>query len=77
MQVIGDAVDGHGVLKLMQDGAPCNLLILDVNMPNMNGIETVTRMKKRGYKVPILMLSMDDTERTIIQLLISGLRAMF
>lgn len=49
-----DGVDGIAKLKANHDVA---MIISDVNMPNMNGIEMVEKLKADGNAVPIIMLT--------------------
>jgi len=72
--VVGEACDGFGLLQLVESGIACDLLLLDMNMPNLNGLATMTKIKRRGINIPVLMLSMEDNEPTIIHLLKLGVK---
>lgn len=41
VEVVGEAVDGTEVLALLRDGLACDLVLLDVQMPNLTGVETL------------------------------------
>jgi len=58
-----DAVDGKDALTKL-DGRKINLIISDVNMPNMDGITFVKEMKtKPAYKfTPVIMLTTEGSE---------------
>lgn len=58
-----EASDGKAALALL-DGRQINMVVCDVNMPNMNGIEFVKESKKlAAYKfMPILMLTTESQE---------------
>ncbi len=58
-----DAVDGKDALTKL-DGRKINLVISDVNMPNMDGISFVKEMKgKPAYKfTPVIMLTTEGSE---------------
>jgi two-component system chemotaxis response regulator CheY len=58
-----EAGDGKAALALL-DGRQINMVVCDVNMPNMNGIEFVKEAKKlAAYKfMPILMLTTESQE---------------
>ena len=45
VQVIGEAGDGIECLKLLETTVP-QVLLLDINMPNMNGLEVLERLKE-------------------------------
>ncbi len=49
-----------------------DLIILDINMPLMDGITTLTKLKERNLAIPILMLSMHKEEKLIKQAIKSG-----
>lgn len=74
LAVVGEASDGTEVVEFVQSGTNCNLILLDVNMPKMNGISTMVKLKSMGCKTPVLMLSMEDNENTIIRLINLGVK---
>lgn len=51
-----------------------DLLILDLNMPGKSGDEVVSELKTKNYKVPILVLTLNSDEATIIRLFRNGVR---
>jgi two-component system, NarL family, invasion response regulator UvrY len=72
--VVGEASDGQEVFDLLDSGLVCDVILLDVNMPRFNGIQTMMRLNRRGNQIPVLILSMDEDELTIIQLIKLGIR---
>ena len=57
--VIGAVRDGRQALEAAQDLKP-NILVLDISMPVMNGIETAHRLKEAGAKARIIFLTVHD-----------------
>ncbi len=57
LEVVGEAGDGLELLKLLQTITP-DLVILDISMPNLRGIEAITRIRKEYPEVKVLMLTM-------------------
>ena len=57
--VIGTAIDGRGALDAAQKLKP-DVLVLDISMPVMNGIELAHRLKEAGAKVRIVFLTVHD-----------------
>lgn len=57
--VIGQAGDGVECVKLLQKELP-DVLLLDVNMPNMNGIEVLEKIKEEKWNVKVLMLTIHN-----------------
>ncbi|MFF5976664.1 response regulator transcription factor [Streptomyces sp. NPDC012769] len=55
-----DAVDGLDALAAMESYAP-DLVVLDVQMPRMDGLTAARRIRASGSTVPILMLTARDT----------------
>jgi two-component system, OmpR family, response regulator PrrA len=54
------AADGTSALSAMAEHRP-DCVVLDVNMPGMDGVEVVTRLRGLGIDVPVCMLSARDT----------------
>ena len=57
--VIGTAIDGQQALDAAQNLRP-DVLVLDISMPVMSGIETAHRLKEAGSKVRIVFLTVHD-----------------
>jgi DNA-binding response OmpR family regulator len=49
------------------DGEPVDLLVLDVMLPGMSGIELLRRLRARGDELPVLLLTARDTERDVVR----------
>ncbi len=57
--VIGTAIDGRQALDAAQNLKP-DVLVLDISMPVMNGIETARRLKEVGVNSRIVFLTVHD-----------------
>lgn len=57
--VIGQAGDGIECMKSLQKELP-DVLLLDVNMPRMNGIEVLEKIKEQNMDVKVLMLTIHN-----------------
>ena len=53
-QVLGQAGDGEELLGLLNDKKP-DLIILDVEMPKLDGVETLGKLKEKGFVVPVFV----------------------
>lgn len=60
------AADGPEALDLVARER-VDLAILDVMMPEMNGFETLTRMRDRGHRFPVVMLTAHDSDQALMQ----------
>ena len=69
----GEASDGMEVLK-MAGTTPADVFILDITMPNMNGIETARELLKRFPAAKVIMLSLHDTKTMVEEALAAGAR---
>lgn len=70
-QVIGEAGDGLDLLPLVEKLGP-DIVILDISLPNIGGIENIERMQKLDKKPVILVLSAREDESSVSQAIRSG-----
>ena len=61
LKVIGEVGDGLELLKFLQNNSP-DLILLDISMPNLRGIEAIAEVKKVNKKVKILVLTMHSSK---------------
>jgi two-component system, OmpR family, response regulator MprA len=54
------AADGLEALRLLEDGGRAEVVILDVMMPGLDGLEVCRRLRRGGNRVPVLMLTARD-----------------
>ena len=71
MKVIGEAGDGLELLEIMEKVTP-DLVILDISMPRLRGLEAAERIKKHYPGVKVLILSMHRSKEYLRQALASG-----
>jgi two-component system response regulator NreC len=69
--VIGEVSTGEELLNLLEK-ITADVLILDLSMPGMNGTEIIHEIKKRGYKINILVLTMFTEEQYIKAVMNAG-----
>ncbi|GMB00186.1 response regulator transcription factor [Pelosinus sp. IPA-1] len=69
--VIGEASDGEKVLCLLEK-ITADVLIIDLSMPNMGGLECIREIKSRGYPIRILVLTMYEDEQYVKEVMRSG-----
>ena len=61
LEVIGEAADGAQVLRIAEQLQP-DLILMDINMPNMGGIEALQSLSERLPAVKVLMLTVHEDE---------------
>lgn len=71
LEVVGEAGDGLELLKLLHT-IRADLVILDISMPNLRGIEAVSRIRKEHPSVKVLMLTMHKDRTYLHQAIAAG-----
>jgi DNA-binding NarL/FixJ family response regulator len=71
VEVVGEAEDGLEAIEIIERSAP-DVLILDIEMPAMNGIEVLKTLKRQGLKVVVMVLSIIDDPYFIREVLNLG-----
>jgi NarL family two-component system response regulator LiaR len=69
--VVGEGASGADALRLVAHHHP-DVLVLDVNLPDLNGLEVTQRLRGRGATTAILILTVHDDRPTIFGLLEAG-----
>lgn len=72
--VVAEAADGLEAVRLCEEHRP-DLVILDIAMPKLNGIEVAARAQKVDRPAGVIMLSMHADESYILRALAAGARA--
>jgi len=71
VEVVGEAQDGLEALEMVEQLKP-DAVLMDIAMPRMNGIEATKELKKRHPDLPVLILSMYDSEEYVLPILRAG-----
>ncbi len=71
MSVVGEAADGEEALELVERLTP-DVLVLDVRMPKLNGIEVTHRLRELPRSTRILVLSAYDLEEYVLAMMEAG-----
>ncbi|MFM2111756.1 MAG: hypothetical protein RLZZ271_416 [Pseudomonadota bacterium] len=59
--------DGEAAILALQPGHGFDLVVLDLGLPRLDGMQVLERLRKRGDKLPVLILSARDATRDRIQ----------
>jgi two-component system, NarL family, response regulator NreC len=71
MEVVGEAQDGRQAVHEAQRLHP-DIILMDITMPDMNGIEATRQVKKQLPDVKVLILTMHENEEYVFQALRAG-----
>jgi DNA-binding NarL/FixJ family response regulator len=72
-EVCGQAKDGREAVECASEMKP-DLILLDIGMPNLNGLEAARQILAASPDVPILIVTMHDTNQVVREVLRAGAR---
>ncbi|HHY24427.1 MAG TPA: response regulator transcription factor [Clostridiaceae bacterium] len=67
MDIVGEAENGEKVLDILKHTDPNVVVLLDLNMPEMNGIETLRKIKEQKNNTKVIMLTIENDRKTIYE----------
>lgn len=70
-EVVGEAGDGREAVAMADELAP-DVVIMDIAMPNLNGIQATTQIVKKNPQVGVIILSMHSDETYLTRTLTAG-----
>lgn len=70
-EVVGEAGSGREALAVIGALNP-DLVLLDVNMPGMGGVETLREIHRRNARLPVLMLTISQNEEALMGAILAG-----
>jgi DNA-binding NarL/FixJ family response regulator len=73
MEVVGEAADGREAVRVAEEFNPA-VAVLDIAMPQLNGIDAGAQMIRRDPKIAVLILSMYADETFLIRALTAGIK---
>jgi DNA-binding NarL/FixJ family response regulator len=71
VQVVAEAGDGRQALQLVESNRP-DLVLMDISMPELNGLEAVAKITRDYPQVRVIILSMHANEEYVMQALRAG-----
>jgi two-component system response regulator NreC len=71
MRVVGEAADYCTTIKLIQDFSP-RVVIMDISMPDMNGVEATRRILSQYPRIKVIALSMHSDSLFVLNMLNAG-----
>lgn len=73
LEVVGEAANGRDVVRLASDLSP-HVVLMDVAMPLLNGIEAAGQIRKVNSDIGIIMLTMHADESYVLRALNAGVK---
>ena len=70
-QVAGEASNGREALPVIEKNQP-DVVLLDINMPVMNGIEALAEIRKANPSIKVLMLTISQNDEDLVAAIVAG-----
>ncbi len=71
LELVGEASDGEEVLRLAEEHVP-DVVLMDVQMPKLSGIEATQRLRERLPAVKVVMLTISDADEDLFEAIKAG-----
>lgn len=71
IEVVGEASTGHEAVALAESAQP-DIVLMDINMPELNGLEATRQIRRLLPAIKVLVLTMYTNEEYVLQLLQAG-----
>jgi DNA-binding NarL/FixJ family response regulator len=71
IEVLGEASDGREALDLTETLHP-DIVVMDIAMPNLNGLEATRQIKHRSPEVRVVILTMHENQEYFVQIVKAG-----
>jgi two-component system response regulator NreC len=70
-EVVGEATEGREAVRMAEELLP-DVVIMDIAMPNLNGIQATTQVVKKNPQIAVIILSMYSDETYLMRTLAAG-----
>jgi DNA-binding NarL/FixJ family response regulator len=69
--IVGEASNGQEALEIIPGNKP-DVILMDINMPKLDGVETLRALRKSGVDTPVLMLTISQQSEDLISAIQAG-----
>ena len=71
IEIVGEACDGAEAVAMVEEKEP-NVVLMDIRMPNMDGVQATRRIKHQSPSTAVLVLTMYDTDAYVVDAVRAG-----
>jgi len=71
IEIVGEAGDGTEAVTMVEDKEP-NVVLMDIRMPNMDGVQATRRIKHQSPSTAVIVLTMYDTDAYVVDAVRAG-----
>jgi DNA-binding NarL/FixJ family response regulator len=71
IEIVGEACDGAEAVAMVEDKEP-NVVLMDIRMPNMDGVQATRRIKHQSPSTAVIVLTMYDTDAYVVDAVRAG-----
>jgi DNA-binding NarL/FixJ family response regulator len=71
IEIVGEASDGVEAVAMVEDHKP-NVVLMDIRMPNMDGVQATRRIKQQSPATAVIVLTMYDTDAYVVDAVRAG-----
>jgi two-component system response regulator NreC len=72
IQIVGEALNGLQVLEKIDQSQDVDIVLTDINMPEMDGISMIKHVKETNPNIQVVILSMHDNEKYVMEAFAEG-----
>ena len=73
VKVVAQANDGLHAIEVLGNAAiTVDMILMDIRMPNLNGIQTLLKLNELGVKIPVIMLTTFDDHESVMKAIQAG-----
>lgn len=72
VEIVAEASNGYEVLKLLNEGLKVDVILMDINMPKLDGLDCTRKVTKEHPEVKVIALSQYDEKRFVKRMIKNG-----